>query len=789
VSEQSETIEAIELPDTARERYLRYAMSVITSRALPDVRDGLKPVQRRILFTMESDLGLRPDARTVKSSKVAGLVLANYHPHGDQAIYDAMVRMAQPFSLRYPLVFGQGNFGAITGDNAASIRYTEARLLPLGHSLMTTLGEGTVTMRPSYDGTGQEPEVLPTPVPLLLLNGSTGIAVGMATNIPPHNLKEVVKATVALIADPELTVAQLLRSLRGPDFPTGGEVLASKAELKQIYETGRGTFKLRGTWTVEETQAERQRVPRRSLVITSIPYGTTTAQIIGKIRDLLEAKKLPAVGQVSDQTSADDGVRVVLELKSEADAQVIAAALCKLTPLEVTFGVNLTCLFPTAGAAGRPDQVDLKTILRGWLDFRFDVVTRSLTYKSEQEGKRIHLLHGFTIILAKVTEAIEIVRKAKDKADASEKLQKRFKLDELQADAVLERRIYQLASLEIQKVKDELAERTAEKARLDKLLASDKARWSLIARELEQLGEQFGDARRTRLVGESDDEVAFDPTALVKKEDTHVVVSTQGRLKRVRALGDPSKIRLRDPDGLLGVVQGSTLAHLALFSNLGSIYVMALHDVPQTAGFGEPVQKFFNFADGERIVAAVSLDPRITPPAGQEVHLVVVTSAGNVSRIPLDAHREPTTRAGRRLVKLDEGTEVVAVEAATPGATLLLVTSKGNGLRTKADDAPALASAGKGKRGIELGKGETVVAATTKDSLLLETRRGATETVTAKELGKKLGEFGGPGVSVKREGWTRALPPPPELIAFEGAEPGASGAQERPDTRDEGAGE
>jgi DNA gyrase subunit A len=757
-----ETIEPIELPETARERYLRYAMSVITSRALPDVRDGLKPVQRRILYAMETDLGLAPDARPMKSAKVVGGVMSNYHPHGDAAIYDAMVRMAQPFSLRYPLVHGHGNFGAITGDNPAAFRYTEAKLLPLGHDLMATLGEATVTMRPNYDGTGQEPEVLPTHVPLLLLNGSTGIAVGMATNIPPHNLREVVKATVLLIDDPDASVAALLRGVRGPDFPTGGELLATKAELKQVYETGRGTLKIRGTWRLEETQEGRQRVPRRQIVVTSIPYGTTTAQVLAKVKDLLEAKKLPQVGHVSDQTTAEDGVRLVFELKGDVDPNVIMAALFKLTPLEESFGVNLNCLFPTAG---RPELVDLKKLLRAWLDFRFQVVTRSLEFRKKRLDDRIHLLEGFVRVLKDLDAALKIVRSAKDKADASAKLQAKFKLDELQADAVLERRIYQLATLEVQGVKDELAEKTAESERLGRLLKSDKARWDLIKKELEAIAEKHGDARRTKLVGSDEDEVQFDPAALVKKEDTHVIVSRDGRLKRVKQLGDPTKIRLRDDDELLTIVQGSTVERLMLLSNMGALYVLPFHDVPQTAGFGEPVQRFFSFADGERVIGALSLDPRLVPPPGKDAHLLVVTAQGQVARVPLDAHREATTKAGRRLAKLGEGDEVIAVEVAPAGGKLLLATSQGYAAKLPVDDIPALAAAGKGKRGIELEKKDRVVGATTGDALTLETTRGAEDELKAKDV--KQGAVGDAGVVVKqRGGFTRARPRPPELIQF-----------------------
>ena len=759
-----EAVEAIELAEAARERYLRYALSVITSRALPDVRDGLKPVQRRILYAMENDLGLRPDGRHVKSAKVVGQVMSNYHPHGDSAIYEAMVRMAQPFALRYPLVDGQGNFGAITGDDAAAFRYTEAKLAPLGHELMATLGERTVDARPTYDDATTEPEVLPVPVPLLLLNGSTGIAVGMATNVPPHNLKDVVRATTALIDDPEASPAALARAIKGPDFPTGGEVLATKAELRQLYETGRGTFKLRGAWALEETQAKGQRVPRRALVVRSVPYGTTTGQVLAKVRDLLDQKKLPQVAHASDQTNKKDGVRLVLELKGDADPAPLAAALYRLTPLEVTFGVNLTLLLPTGTGVGRPAQVDLKALLRQWLDFRFATVTRSLQFRRDRLLERLHVLEGLLKVLAAIDVAVKLVRSARDRDDARQKLMKKFALSEVQADAVLEIRLYRLAALEVEKLADERAEKQAEADRLAKLLATDRPRWALIKQELEDYAARYGDARRTKLRADDDDEVAFDPTALIKREDTHVVVSRDGRLKRVRQLGDPTKLRLRDDDALLAVLQASTVAPVALVSNQGSCYVMTTNDVPATAGFGEPVQKFFSFADGERLVGALSLDPRLVPPPGHDAAvLLVATAQGNVLRVPLDPHREPSTRAGRKLVRLVDGDEVVACELPPRGAKdVLLATSDGRALRCPLDEVPLLAGAGKGRRGVELGRGQALVGATAGPRLLLETTRGATEVVTAS--GRSRAAFGGPGEVLKqRGGYARALPPPPDL--------------------------
>jgi DNA gyrase subunit A len=763
-----ETIERIDLPTATRERYLRYALSVITSRALPDVRDGLKPVQRRILYCMENDLHLRSTARHVKSARVVGDVMGKYHPHSDTALYDAMVRMAQPFSLRYPLVQGQGNFGAITGDSAAAMRYTEARLAPLASRLMESLSEETVPTRPTYDETRSEPEVLPAPVPLLLLNGSTGIAVGMATNIPPHNLREVVKATISLIDDRDAPVAKLLRSIKGPDFPTGGELVTDRESLLKIYETGRGTVKVRGTYKVEDITSKSQRVTRQALVINSVPYGSSTAQILAKVKELVDGKKLPQVTHASDQTTEKEGVRIVLELRPGSDPDLIMAAVYRLSPLESTYGVNLTCLLPTVpGLPCRPAQSSLKEILEAWLDFRFDVVTRSLEYQRARLLERIHILEGLAKVLGSIDAAIKLVRSARDKADARAKLTKRFALSELQANAVLEIQLYRLAKLEIKKVEDELAEKRKEVKRLTKLLKGPKPRWDLIKKELEGYAKDHASDRRQTKVVLGQDELDYDPTALITREDAFVVVSRDGRLKRQKGYPDLDKLRMREDDELLAIVQGSTTQPVALFTNHGSAYVMMINDVPATAGFGDPVQKFFSFADGERLVGVLSLDPRAwdsgAPP---DAELFVATAGGNVLRAPLAAHLETSTRSGRKFVRLDKGDEVVSVEGPPPPnevtGEVLLASQKGMAHRFKLAEVPELSGVGKGRRGIKLAKKDRLVAGSLRGRLLLETTRGSEDSLKRGKV--TLGAIGAQGVVIKqRGGWRRQLPFAPLL--------------------------
>src|SRR3954470_20850208 len=561
---------ATPLHEEARRRYLNYALSVITSRALPDVRDGLKPVQRRIIYGMFHDHHLTHEAKYQKCAKVVGTIMGQYHPHGDVAIYDAMVRMAQDFSLRYPLVDGHGNFGSLDGDAAAAYRYTEARLAPLAPMLLDEIKQETVEFRPNYDGTTEEPVVLPAKFPQLLVNGSTGIAVGMATNIPPHNLGEVCEAAVALIDDKKLETKDLLKFIKGPDFPTGGQITNSKKELRDIYETGQGGIRVRGEWKTEQEKRGGEWI-----VITSIPFGISKASIVEKIAEVIIAKKLPLLLDVRDESTSD--VRVVLELKSGADPALVMSYLYKHTPLELSFHVNLTCLVPTDNPeiAG-PARLDLKAILAEFLRFREDVVTRRFEFELRELEKRIHILVGFEIIFDALDEAIRIIRKSDGKADAAVKLMKRFELDAIQTDAVLELKLYKLARLEIDAIRAELAEKRARAKEIKSILADKKKLWKVIRGELVEVSERFADKRRTKIGGAGGDDVEFDAEAFIVDEEVTVILPRDGWLKRVREVKDLSATRLREGDAVLAVVRASTKDPLAIFSNLGSCYVMRI---------------------------------------------------------------------------------------------------------------------------------------------------------------------------------------------------------------------
>jgi len=691
------------LIDEAQRRYLNYAVSVITSRALPDVRDGLKPVQRRILYAMHSDLHLYPDARFRKSATIVGTVIGKYHPHGDSACYEAMVRMAQDFSLRYRLVDGHGNFGSLDGDGPAAYRYTEARMAPLAMELLDEIKEGTVDFRPNYDGTTEEPIVLPARVPQLLANGCSGIAVGMATNIPPHNLSEVCQAAIALLDNRKLECKDLLRYIKGPDFPTGGLCTNSKKELREIYETGQGPIHLRGEWKTEETKKGSPLI-----ILTSIPYNVSKADLVEKIAEVIINKKLPMLVDVRDESTAE--VRIVLELKQGADPALVMAYLYKHTPIELSFHVNMTCLVPTQNreVAG-PMRLNLCSILSEFLDFREEVVRRRFEFELAELRRRIHILEGFAIVFDALDEAIRIIRKSDGKADAAGKIIKRFGLDEEQTDAILELKLYKLARLEIQVILDELAAKQARAKEIETILKDKRKLWGVIRGELREIAEKFTDKRRTKIGGGGGEDIEFQAEDFIVDEEVTVILSRDGWLKRVKEIKDLSTTRVREGDAVLTALRGSTKEFMAIFSNFGSCYVLRINDVPASTGYGEPVQKLFNFRDGERVIAAyvvTGTGPSVLPAGGQ---IIAVTKHGFGFRLNPDPHREISTRAGRRYAKLEEGDEVVNVLPFKPKEVICMVTAQTRTLMCKADEAAELANPGKGVTMIKVEDDDAVV--------------------------------------------------------------------------------
>ena len=764
----------VDLIDAAESRYLSYALSVITSRALPDVRDGLKPVQRRILYTMwEQRLGATAKPR--KSAKVVGDVMGSYHPHGDVALYDTLVRLAQPFSLRYPLIDGHGNFGSLDGDRAAAMRYTECRLAPPSAELLDEIDQDTVHFRPNYDGTKTEPVVLPARLPNLLINGATGIAVGMATNIPPHHVGEVCTALLKLLDKPELSSIQLCSYVKGPEFPTGGQVLNTPDELRQIYTTGSGTIRLRATWEPGPTTRNG-----RTVYITSIPYMVNKAQLVERIAEVILARKLPPLVDVRDEST--DDVRIALELKRDADEQKVMAYLCKHTPLQTNFAVNLTCLVPTEQPeVGRPERLDLHQMLWHFLRFRLDVVTRRLEHELAALGRRIHTLEGFEIVFDALDEVLRLVRTSDGKADAAAKIMKRFGLDAEQADAILELKVYRLARLEILVIREELFSARTRARQIGGLLENEAKRWTLVRGEIREVQKTYGHAKRDprrTLIESADEEVEYSADDFIVAEDAIVLVTTDGWVKRQKEVRDVGTTRLREGDTLLTVLAGSTRATVVFFSSFGIAYTARIADVPPTTGHGEPIQRLFKLKDRERIVAALSLDPRATqhitarrkgdaPP----VHAVAVTSDGYSLRFSLEPTLEPSTRAGRRFARPTAGAEVVGVARTTGNEVIIAATAQARAMLCASSDINFLSGSGKGVILIKLPHGADrvlgfIASTGDRDLLTVETSRGASQTISTTKYG--VTGRGGKGRELLQRGqFTRVIPTPVTVPTLE----------------------
>jgi len=755
------------LAQETQRRYLNYALSVITARALPDVRDGLKPVQRRILYTMQNELHLRHDAKYAKSARIVGDVMGKFHPHGDTSIYDALVRMAQSFTMSAPLVDGRGNFGSQDGDSAAAMRYTESRLSKLASELLSELGKRVVGFRPNYDGTRFEPLVLPARFPNLLINGCQGIAVGMATSIPPHSLKEVVDACVCLIDDPSASLSEVMKHIRGPDFPSGGQLLSSKRELREVYETGQGSLKLRAEWKLEEPKKKGN----PAIIITSIPYAVERKSIMEKVAEVIINKKLPALLDVRDEST--DICRVVCEIKAGTDPQMVMAYLFKHTPLATNVQVNMTCLVPVKGSdVAAPERLDLVSILRHFLDFRLEVVTKRLEFDLEQLKRRIHILEGFEKIFDVLDETIALIRKSDGKADAAVKMMKRFGLDEEQVDAILELKLYRLAKLEILIIQKELGEKRAEAARTEKLLSSPKARWSLIRAELLELSTEYAERRRTRILS-SVDEPEFQAEDFIIDEDAFAILTAQGWLKRQGGIKDLSATRVREGDRVIDVAAGSTKASVAFFSNFGSCYVCRMVEIPAATGYGNPVQSLFKLADGEKLIRMLCFDARVLEvPAAQEgaepepPFALAVTRQGQSLRFSLRGHRDPSTRTGRRYARLAEGDEVIYVDQQGEGDHVAAATADGHALICEAEEVALLAGAGKGVMLIKLEEGDSIVGAKLlrrkSDGLHLLNEKGTEYDVTLRKYDPV--SRGGKGHALfKRGKLVERVPDEPEI--------------------------
>ncbi|MCA9116503.1 MAG: DNA topoisomerase 4 subunit A [Planctomycetaceae bacterium] len=764
-------IDYVSISDETRRRYLNYALSVISSRALPDVRDGLKPVQRRILYVMYQELRLTEDSKRRKSMKVCGDTTGNYHPHGEGAVYETLVRMAQDFTLRYTLIDGQGNFGSIMGLPHAAARYTEVRLTAIASQLMNELRFQTVDTRPNYESTREEPVVLPARFPNLLVNGTQGIAVGMATCIPPHNLKEVIQACIQLISEPESTVAQLMKFIKGPDFPLGGRVISGRSVLRKAYEEGRGSIRVRGEWQLD--REGKKELPHR-IVITSVPYMVSTGPLMESIGEILATRKLPQLVDIGDETSEESGLRIVLELKPGSDPESVMAYLFRHTALEQSFSYNMTCLIPDEQGVPVPRRLDLREMLQAFLDFRFVTVRRRFEYQLRKLEERIHILEGFAIIFNDLNRALEIIRASQGRQDAASRLMDEFPLDETQSLAIVDLQLYRISQLEVNRIREELEEKQTAAARIRKILASDRQLWKVVQQELEEIASQWGDRRRTGL-GKADEVIEYDPQAYIVRENTNVVVTREAWIKRVGRLTKVESTRVREGDSVLEVVPGSTLDNVVLFASDGTAYTLPIESVPSSSGYGEPLSKHVKLGDGVTPVAAVTTDTRFTPEdsvpeddSPSWPRLLIVTASGMVIQLPFSLFRQPSTRSGRRYCRLKNDDRVVDVQLISEAETLFLATRKARVLHFRIEEIPALSAAGRGVIGIKLSEPDDEVLGAVqllRPSDCLRVRSSSDRTLSFGQMKYQVTSRGGKGVRTsQRNTFEEIIKPPIELV-------------------------
>jgi DNA gyrase subunit A len=724
-----------------RESFIDYAMSVITDRALPDVRDGLKPVHRRILFAMHR-MGLTSSARFRKSATVVGEVLGKYHPHGDSSVYDAMVKMAQDFSMRYPLIMGQGNFGSIDGDSAAAMRYTEAKMSRVAAELLNDLDKDTVNWRPNYDGTHKEPEVLPAAVPNILLNGTLGIAVGMATSIPPHNLNEVSSALSHLIENPHATTEDLMEHVQGPDFPTGA-ITFNKKDLLQAYTTGKGGVVTRGNAEIVEGKKGDYQI-----IITSIPYRVNKADMIVRIADLVRDKKIEGIRGLRDESTRD--IRVVIELKQGAHPQKVLNFLYKHTALEDTFHFNMVMLVD-----GIPQTLSLKGILQEFIKHRKEVVKRRTQFDLTKAQDREHILLGLKKALDIIDEIIKTIRASKDVQDAHANLMKKFKFSDLQATAILEMRLQKLANLERKKIEDELKEVQDLIAELSALLGSDKKMLAVIKSEIETIVKKHGDERATKIVKGAagiinvEDLVPDDEQVLVMTADGYVKRTNPDEYKKQKRGGvGVIDLNTKEEDIVTRFLTTSTHSDLLFFSDLGKAYQIKMYELPEgkRSTKGKALVNFLSVSDTEKIS---SILPMRKLQREGEKFLYMITKQGVAKKVDATAFHD-VRRSGLIAIKLQKDDELIAALLAEKGDEIFLSTAKGQSIRFKESDIRAMGRTAGGVRGMKLGSGDSIVGADVvpkgaKDlEVLVVSRNGYGKTTPTSEY--KVQNRGGSGI-------------------------------------------
>ena len=717
------------LQDEMQTSYMEYAMSVIISRALPDVRDGLKPVQRRILYAM-TNAGGGPGARHKKSAAYVGDVMKLYHPHGDAAIYDALVRMAQPFSLRYPLVDGQGNFGSVDGDPPAAMRYTEARLAPIAGELLADIEKQTVDMAPNYDGQEEEPTVLPARIPNLIINGATGIAVGMTTNIPPHNLREVAGAVSHLLANPEATSEDLMRFIKGPDFPTGG-IIMGRAGITQAYATGHGKIVVRARHMLEQAANGRERI-----IVDELPYAVNKANLVAKIADLVSDRKLEGIADLRDESDRR-GMRIVIELKREARPYTVLNNLYKHTSLQQTFGVIMLAIVD-----GRPQVLGLKQMLQLFIEHRRDVILRRTRFDLARAQERAHILEGLKICLDHLDEVIATIRAASDTETASAELQSRFGLSERQAKAILDMRLARLTQLERKKIDEEYEETIRTIAYLESILASDQRVRLLIDEELAALTKQYGDERRTEISDQ--DAVELSAEDLIPKEEVVVTLTHRGYVKRQPSRSFRSQNRggvglrgarptagaeapsgTREEDYAEHLVATHTHSSLLFFTQSGRVFQLRVHELPERdrTAKGIPINNLIEIDSGER-VTAVFVRPEADDPAAQ--YMLMVTRSGYIKKTRMKEYAN-VRRNGLIAINLQSGDELLWVSPTSGSDDVIIATEQGKAIRFSEREVRAMGRDTQGVIGIRLGRDDLVAGmavAVPGSELLVVTERG-----------------------------------------------------------------
>jgi DNA gyrase subunit A len=714
------------IEDEIKESFINYSMSVIVSRALPDVRDGLKPVHRRVLYAM-NELGLNPGRGYKKSATVVGDVLGKYHPHGDQSVYDALVRMVQDFSLRYPLVDGQGNFGSIDGDPAAAYRYTEARLTRIATDMLADIDKGTVTFAPNFDDRLEEPTVLPSGIPNLLVNGSTGIAVGMATNIPPHNLREVVAACVALIDNPDTDTATLRQLVKGPDFPTGA-IIYGRQGIADYQETGRGKIIMRARVQIEEKES----TGRSQIVVTEIPYMVNRANLVISIAELVREGKITGISALRDES--DSRTRIVIELKRDAIAKVVLNQLYKHTTMQNTFGVIMLALVPDA-VTGRlvPKIMPMREVIQRYLDHRHDVIVKRTQFDLTKAQEREHILEGLKIAVDNIDEVIKLIRAAEDTPTASAQLQSRFGLSERQAEAILNMRLAKLTGLERDKLEEELAEVRATIADLSDLLASRERRMAVMKTELLKVATDYGDARRTEIVA---DEGEFTIEDLIANEEMVVTISHTGYIKRTpvstyrkqrRGGRGLTGTNLKDEDFVQHLFIGSTHDYLLVFTDDGRVYWLKVHEIPQAArtAKGKPIVNLINVSVDTRVAAVMPVKE-----FSDTEYLFFCTRNGTVKKTPLSDYSNVRT-TGIKAVKIEDGDQLIDVQITSGTNDVVLATRHGLSIRFHESDVRSMGRDTTGVKGIELAEDDNVIG-------MVVVKRDADLLVVAeKGLGKR----------------------------------------------------